>query len=569
MPSKRRTAAGRSQPQPEQDAPAAGATLPVARRIGEWAEAFHLAIQPHDSRPDDPPGDVVYLVKDIFTTRDGSWEPGSAPGSIPQWARDAYLSGAFLEAGASRNLFAAVIGLDGQFVKDAEILFWSDGFQKLGDPAYAGYVRERTKEQSGWANMAMFGGSYYDYLAGQSGPWCWTPAGPAEVVCGGGLPGGFAVSTFVVWQAFKRSDLGTEPPPPEPEPEPPPPPEPEPEPPPPEPEPEPPPPPEPEPEPEPPPVTVERRMGSWTDYLNVSIKTIAERPDHPPVGNVIFVIKDVFTTRDGSWEPSNVMGSVDAWARDAYLKPFGAPDYFDDAGADHHIFAHVLGLDGKPIPEAEIVFWSDGFHMLGDPAYDGWITRTTKPHSGWANIPIEAGSNFVPERGESGPWCWAPRGAAEVFCGGGMPAKNHVSFFVVWQAVRAPSVTPPPVQPPDLGDYNTWLPIVIGGAGAGQGYAAEQPPAPAAPDAPRAAQFLASPGPGPLTPQVLLRSEAWLRLGIEPRPDSPLAVFARARSLGMPVTQEFEVAGYRVQGFQLAIVYAPVSDPARVDLMPW
>jgi hypothetical protein len=311
-------------------------------------------------------------------------------------------------------------------------------------------------------------------------------------------------------------------------------------------------------------------MGSWTDYLNVGIKSIAERPDRPAAGDVIYVIKDVFTTRDGSWDPSDKMGSVDAWARDAYLKPFGAPDYFDDAGADHHIFAHVLGLDGKPIPEAEIVFWSDGFDKLGDPNYTGWVTRLTKPHSGWANIPVEAGSNFVPERGESGPWCWTPRGAAEVFCGGGMPAKNHVSFFVVWQAVRAPSVTPP--TPPTLGEYNVWLPVV-GAGGAPAPAAAEQPPAvqaaQAAPEAPRAAQFLAAPGAAPLSPLALLRAEAWLRLGIEPRPDSPLAAFARSRSLGMPVTQEFEAAGYRVQGYQLAIVYAPASDPARVDLMPW
>ena len=119
-------------------------------------------------------------------------------------------------------------------------------------------------------------------------------------------------------------------------------------------------------------------MGSWTDYLNVSIKSIAERPDRPAAGDVVYVIKDVFTTRDGSWDPSDKMGSVDAWARDAYLKPFGAPDYFDDAGADRHIFAHVLGLDGKPIPEAEIVFWSDGFDKLGDPNYTGWVTRTLR-----------------------------------------------------------------------------------------------------------------------------------------------------------------------------------------------
>ena len=67
MPRKRRTA-----PEPTAQAAQAGATLPVTRRITDWADDFNLAIQPHDARPDSPAGDVVYLVKDLFTTRDGS-----------------------------------------------------------------------------------------------------------------------------------------------------------------------------------------------------------------------------------------------------------------------------------------------------------------------------------------------------------------------------------------------------------------------------------------------------------------------------------------------------------------
>jgi hypothetical protein len=183
------------------------------------------------------------------------------------------------------------------------------------------------------------------------------------------------------------------------------------------------------------PPTVAQRIGDWVVPFNVQIKAVNERPDKPS-GDIVYLVKDIFTTRDGSWEQSDKPGSINQWARDAYLKPFGAPDYFDDAGADHHLFAAIIGLDGQLMRDKEVIFWSDGFEQLGDAGYTGYVSRLTKTHSGWANIVTGPSSNFIPERGEQGPWCWAPTGAAEVVCGGGMPAKQHVSFFVVWQAVR-------------------------------------------------------------------------------------------------------------------------------------
>jgi hypothetical protein len=67
----------------------------------------------------------------------------------------------------------------------------------------------------------------------------------------------------------------------------------------------------------------------------------------------------------------------------------------------------------------------------------------------------------------------------------------------------------------------------------------------------------------------LLRSAAWNRLGIEYRADSPLAEYARRNALGMPVTQEFLVSPWIVQGFQGGIVYAPSGDPTQVRHMSW
>jgi hypothetical protein len=522
---------------------------PIQRRISDWFTRYNMTIHPLQERPDQPEGEVVYLVKDCFTTRNGELESSDAPGAIPQWAQDAYVNPTFLEAGSRQHLFAHVIGLDGQASTGQEIRYWSDGFAKLGDPQYNDYVRVVTKESSGWANQYITSGSAFDPAQGQSGPWCWAPTGAAEVVSGGGLPNNEPIATFVVWQAVRRADLdpeagGPDQPPPEP----------------PEPPVKPPPiePPPVEPPNKPPqPPTLTRRLGDWVERLNLRVRTLAERPDMP-TGEVLYLVKDIFTTRDGSWEGSDQFGSVNQWAREAYLKPFGAPDYFDDAGADHHLFAAIIGLDGQLMRDQPIIFWSDGFEKLGDVSYNEYVMRQTKSHSGWANIVTGPGANYVPERGEMGPWCWAPVGAAEVVCGGGMPAKQHVSMFVVWQAVRRVDVEKPLPPPPagggdqgheQGGDQKIFLPFVANAA------LAQASSLPLGLDTP--------------LDLALLRTAVWNRLGIEYRPDSTLADYARRNALGMPVTQEFMVGRVLVQGFHGAIVYAPVDEPTAVHHVSW
>ena len=39
-------------------------------RISDWAQKFGISIEPTAGNP----GETIYRVKDIFTTRDGSWE---------------------------------------------------------------------------------------------------------------------------------------------------------------------------------------------------------------------------------------------------------------------------------------------------------------------------------------------------------------------------------------------------------------------------------------------------------------------------------------------------------------
>jgi hypothetical protein len=180
---------------------------PLVRRFDDRFHAYHLSIKPIWARPDRPAGSIVYLIKDVFMTMWGSWEDNSSPDDVPAWARHDYLTPDFLEAGADHHLFGTVIGLDGTRRRFGDHIFWSDGFYRLGDPSYKDYYSIAVKPESGWSNFPMSGSSSFAPDRGQSGPWCWMPPGPAEVIVGGGLPHNHHMSTFVVWQAYRRADL--------------------------------------------------------------------------------------------------------------------------------------------------------------------------------------------------------------------------------------------------------------------------------------------------------------------------------------------------------------------------
>jgi len=194
---------------------------------------------------------------------------------------------------------------------------------------------------------------------------------------------------------------------------------------------------------------VNRRISPWAIENNIYIEDLGKSPI-PDDAETVYLLKDVFTTHNGSWEVTDERWSVPQWARDDYLTA-----EFDDAGGDHHLFAAVLGEDGELMGSKEIMYWSDGFERVNDPAYDGYFYHRTKDHSGWSNNAMFGGSSYVPERGESGPWCWMPTGGSETICGGGLPAKNHVSTFAVWQAV------PRYVPPPPVYDHSVFIPTIL------------------------------------------------------------------------------------------------------------
>lgn len=266
------------------------------------------------------------------------------------------------------------------------------------------------------------------------------------------------------------------------------------------------------------------RTSEWITRFNLSVKAAESRPDATG-GDLVYRVKEIFTTASGSWEPNNSFGSIPQWARDSYLRAWGAPDYFDDAGGDHHLFARVLDLQGNPIKSDGLLrYWSDGFAKLGDPTYQNYVRMTPKAGSGWANIDIYNGYN--PDAGEIGAWCWCPAGAADVVVGGGMPHKNHISTFAVWQAETRSTGGQPKLSSDDGGS----------------------PGSPAA---------------------DTIRSAIWGMAQITFSSTSSFAAYARQHNLGAPITNESDIGNVRAQGFANGIVFATIGQWDKIGHLSW
>lgn len=155
-----------------------------------------------------------------------------------------------------------------------------------------------------------------------------------------------------------------------------------------------------------------------------------------PLNVGAFRVKDIFTTKDGSWEPGGRSDySIPGWAREAYLLPYGHPEYFDDAGADHHILVRVEDEDGDIVQTGVAYNTDDGFAEAHD---------TGKKDSGWVNLPIYNSAN----PGDYSPWTHGPSGSGVFVRGGALPHNQHVSLFVVW-TYDPDAVDPDPPDPSD------------------------------------------------------------------------------------------------------------------------
>jgi hypothetical protein len=103
----------------------------------------------------------------------------------------------------------------------------------------------------------------------------------------------------------------------------------------------------------------------------------------------------------------------------------------------------------------------------------------------------------------------------------------HVSTFAVWRAVRRQATSPDPDPGGDV---------------------------------------------PPLTGPALIeaiRRNAWDSIQIPFNPDAAIGRYARANNLGVPMSSEFDVSGYRCQGFANGIVYVPIGQWDQVKHIPW
>jgi hypothetical protein len=188
------------------------------------------------------------------------------------------------------------------------------------------------------------------------------------------------------------------------------------------------------------------RLSQGAEFMKLQIQ-----PIDPPAGFGKYVVKDIFTTADGSWDMNGTIFSITSWARNGYLKPMGSPDYFDDAGGATHLFARVEDENGRA-KALDVRFFTGNLAVA---------ENTGQKKSGWANMFMNGDSAFYIEQGQRGPWSAIPLVPyAEAVTGLGLPNRWHVSTFVVWKWQPAQVVTPPidpPVEPPVGGDVEKRL----------------------------------------------------------------------------------------------------------------
>jgi hypothetical protein len=172
---------------------------PMDVKLGSYVDGFNLKIVPFEQRPDaahwkDGP---YYRIREVFTTRDGSWEPSSNPGSIDQWAADEWHSGAdWKGAGGTNNFFIKVLDKDGKPLAGKGLYYWQGPM--TADPSKLTNVNQKITWQTGDENLPVW--DYYNPGLGEMGKWSGTTVGRSDVLMGVDLPYKWHVSTFVVMQ---------------------------------------------------------------------------------------------------------------------------------------------------------------------------------------------------------------------------------------------------------------------------------------------------------------------------------------------------------------------------------
>lgn len=194
---------------------------------------------------------------------------------------------------------------------------------------------------------------------------------------------------------------------------------------------------------------------------------------------------------------------------------------------NHHLYVNVL-KDGQPNREVDVIAcWSN---------------------DGLASIPLEK------------PWPEEPMGNLPMYRG------QIVSAFIedVYDSDTVKGVhiehpdEPPAIPGGDLGNTNGHHSFLVEWqlvTKAGDGEEPEPPPIPNDPT------------------EEDIRNAAWNRAypagGIAYLPTAAFASYARANGLGCPVTNEFDVGDFRIQGYALGIVMCEVGDWQNITVIAW
>ncbi len=199
-------------------------------------------------------------------------------------------------------------------------------------------------------------------------------------------------------------------------------------------------------------MPLERRIGpgAGPQGLNLEVIDIENRSDYNAASMTpttpVWKLKDLFTTVDGLWDPlppdhADAIYATPAWARAAYLKPWGDPLYNDDGGAATHILVCSINGAGAPYPGAGFAFTSDGARYLQPPTAINVTVMTAKAH-GWANLPMsKPGSTFFPPA--HGPWSFTKLGISDIVVGSGLPGNHHITTCGVWVSTTWGEVSTP------------------------------------------------------------------------------------------------------------------------------
>ena len=153
----------------------------------------------------------------------------------------------------------------------------------------------------------------------------------------------------------------------------------------------------------------------------------------------VYLLYTAHSTVNGSWEPNdspNHPANIEQWARDMYLRPWGASDYIHEAGGDHSIFIRVIkwGIDaestfnpprGNAVMGKTKIMWTPNYEALYNET-QATVDKLWPKSSGWDENTIWASNTYTAK----------PFGAVHLVPEGlRMPGSHHVSWWLCYVEV--------------------------------------------------------------------------------------------------------------------------------------